>query len=93
VPLSELKQPAINGKGSPGLQDTRQEADRNHVLAMLEESERKHMLAVLEETHWLVSGPRGAASRLGMKRSTLQYRMAKLGISRTPQSARKASTP
>jgi formate hydrogenlyase transcriptional activator len=88
-----LKQPAINGKGSPGLQDTREKADRNHVLAMLEESERKHMLAVLEETHWLVSGPHGAAARLGMKRSTLQYRMAKLGIARAPQSARKASTP
>jgi formate hydrogenlyase transcriptional activator len=92
VPLSELKQPAINGKGSPRLQDTREEADLNHVLAMLEESERKHMLAVLEETHWLVSGPHGAAARLGMKRSTLQYRMAKLGISRTPQSACKAAT-
>jgi formate hydrogenlyase transcriptional activator len=47
----------------------------------------------LEETNWVLSGPIGAAARLGMKRSTLQYRMGKLGISRVPSSAAKAFAP
>ena len=48
----------------------------------LDEAERKHILAVLEETNWVLSGPNGAAARLGLKRSTLQFRMRKLGITR-----------
>jgi formate hydrogenlyase transcriptional activator len=48
----------------------------------LEEAERKHILAVLAETNWVLGGPHGAAMRLGMKRSTLQFRMRKLGIAR-----------
>ena len=46
----------------------------------LEEVERRKILEVLKATDWVVSGPRGAASRLGLKRSTLQFRMDKLGI-------------
>jgi len=42
---------------------------------------RTHILGVLESTGWVVSGPHGAATRLGVKRSTLNYRMKKLGIS------------
>jgi formate hydrogenlyase transcriptional activator len=49
---------------------------------VLEETERKHILSVLEHTNWVVAGPNGAAIRLGMKRSTLQLRMRKLGIFR-----------
>ena len=48
----------------------------------LEEAEREHILATLKETKWIISGPRGAAARLGMNRSTLQFRMRKLGIVR-----------
>jgi formate hydrogenlyase transcriptional activator len=48
----------------------------------LAEVERAHILATLQETQWVLSGPRGAASRLGMNRSTLQFRMKKLGIVR-----------
>ena len=48
----------------------------------LEEAEREHILATLRETRWVVSGPRGAAPRLGMNRSTLHFRMKKLGIVR-----------
>jgi len=48
----------------------------------LEEAERAHILATLKETRWVLSGPRGAASRLGLNRSTLQFRMKKLGIER-----------
>ena len=48
----------------------------------LEEGEREHIITTLKETKWIVSGPRGAAARLGLNRSTLQYRMNKLGIVR-----------
>ena len=47
----------------------------------LEEAERAHILATLKQTGWVVSGPNGAAARLGMYRSPLQFRMKKLGIS------------
>jgi formate hydrogenlyase transcriptional activator len=49
----------------------------------MEDAERDHILKTLEQTRWVVSGPNGAASRLGIKRSTLYFRMQKLGISRT----------
>jgi formate hydrogenlyase transcriptional activator len=45
-------------------------------------AERKHILAVLEEMGWVLGGPHGAAVRLGMKRSTLQFRLRKLGLTR-----------
>jgi formate hydrogenlyase transcriptional activator len=48
----------------------------------LEEVERRHILSVLEETGWRVSGKNGAAAILGLNRSTLESRMAKLGIVR-----------
>jgi formate hydrogenlyase transcriptional activator len=50
----------------------------------LEEAERAHILATLQETRGVLSGPRGAARRLGIKRSTLQFRMKRLGIERRP---------
>jgi formate hydrogenlyase transcriptional activator len=49
----------------------------------LEDAERDHIRKTLEQTQWVVAGPNGAAARLGMKRSTLYFRMQKLGISRT----------
>jgi formate hydrogenlyase transcriptional activator len=55
---------------------------RDGVPQTLEEAERAHILKILAETRWLLSGPRGAAARLGMNRSTLQFRMKKLGILR-----------
>jgi len=48
----------------------------------LEEAEREHIHKTLEQTRWVVAGPNGAAARLGIKRSTLYFRMQKLGISR-----------
>jgi len=48
----------------------------------LETVERAHILTTLKETKWVLSGPSGAATRLGMNRSTLQFRMKKLGITR-----------
>jgi formate hydrogenlyase transcriptional activator len=49
----------------------------------LEDAEREHIRKTLEQTKWVVAGPNGAAARLGIKRSTLYFRMQKLGISRT----------
>jgi formate hydrogenlyase transcriptional activator len=49
----------------------------------MEDAEREHIRKILEQTRWVVSGPNGAAARLGIKRSTLYFRMQKLGISRT----------
>src|SRR5277367_949827 len=49
----------------------------------LEDAERDHIRKTLEETRWVVAGPNGAAARLGIKRSTLYFRMQKLGISRS----------
>jgi len=48
----------------------------------LEDVEREHILVVLEETGWRVSGERGAAKILGLKRTTLEARMKKLEILR-----------
>jgi formate hydrogenlyase transcriptional activator len=48
----------------------------------LEQAERRHITSVLEGSHWVVAGPNGAAQKLGMKRSTLQFRMRKLGINK-----------
>jgi formate hydrogenlyase transcriptional activator len=47
---------------------------------------RAHILDALRTTNWVVSGPHGAAARLGVKRTTLAARMEKLGICR-PQVA------
>ncbi|MCW8817260.1 MAG: hypothetical protein OQK52_05225 [Ignavibacteriaceae bacterium] len=46
----------------------------------LEEVEREHIIRVLEKTNWQVSGDKGAAKILGMKRTTLEARMKKLNI-------------
>jgi len=53
-----------------------------HHDTTLESLERDHILRVLRETGGVISGVHGAAARLGMKRTTLQSRMQKMGISR-----------
>ena len=69
VPLTELVAPA----GAAALA-----AD----TATLEQNEREHILRVLRETRGVIAGPNGAAARLGLKRTTLHFKMKKLGISR-----------
>jgi transcriptional regulator with GAF, ATPase, and Fis domain len=49
----------------------------------LGDMERKHIVAVLEKTGWRIAGQGGAAEVLGLKRTTLQARMKKLGIKRS----------
>jgi len=52
-------------------------------IETLEESERAHIRQALEATGWRVSGPQGAAALLGMKPTTLEARMNKLGVRRS----------
>jgi formate hydrogenlyase transcriptional activator len=70
VPLNDLQSQAQRTTPVPGKLET------------LEEVERRHILETLKATDWVVGGPRGAAVLLGLKRSTLQVRMEKLGIRR-----------
>ncbi|HEV7514062.1 MAG TPA: sigma 54-interacting transcriptional regulator [Candidatus Acidoferrum sp.] len=49
---------------------------------VLEETERQQILKALKHSNWVVAGPNGAAAHLGMKRTTLQQRIHKLGIVR-----------
>jgi formate hydrogenlyase transcriptional activator len=49
----------------------------------LRDKEREHIVEILRQTRGALSGPSGAAARLGLKRTTLQYKMQRLGISRT----------
>ncbi len=69
VPLHDLPQQPIPSRKISGPQT-------------LEEVERAHILATLEQSNWVVSGKDGAAARLGMKRSTVHFRMNRLGIVR-----------
>ena len=53
------------------------------AVATLRDSERTLILRTLEEVSWVIGGPKGAAAKLGLKRTTLIHKMQKLGISRT----------
>ncbi|MGH9647194.1 MAG: sigma 54-interacting transcriptional regulator, partial [Bryobacteraceae bacterium] len=55
-------------------------ARQESIKSILEDVERQKILDALDKAHWIVSGPKGAAQRLGLNRSTLQFRMGKLGI-------------
>ena len=67
VPLAELSPPV----------------DHSHqAVNSLEGTEREHILKVLKASKWVLSGPSGAAIKLGMKRTTLQSKMQRLGITR-----------
>ncbi len=55
-------------------------AEGRDIRGLLEDTERRQIVSALEKANWIVAGPKGAAAALGMKRSTLQSRMQKLGI-------------
>jgi formate hydrogenlyase transcriptional activator len=69
INLGDLK-PAAPANGSAGAAITLADAERDHILG------------VLRDTGWVLGGPKGAAARLGMKRTTLQSKMRKLGITK-----------
>jgi formate hydrogenlyase transcriptional activator len=79
APLAELRQQRHGHDG-----DVRS-------VSTLEEAEREHIRQALQQANWLVGGPSGAAAKLGMKRTTLQSKMVKLGLTRP--SSREKSAP
>jgi formate hydrogenlyase transcriptional activator len=74
VPLAELK---------PGPETT----TTDRTVITLEDAEREHIVMALRESRGLISGATGAAARLGMKRTTLNSKMRKLGIVRKDYSS------
>jgi formate hydrogenlyase transcriptional activator len=70
-PLEELKQATVQRPSAE--------------LSTLAEMEREHVLRALRASNWMVGGPNGAAARLGMKRTTLAYRIRKLNVALRPQ--------
>ena len=70
---------------SPPLGELREEISRqpSESDGTLRDREREHIVEMLRQTRGALSGPAGAAARLGLKRTTLQYKMQRLGISRT----------
>jgi formate hydrogenlyase transcriptional activator len=60
--------------------------EQENLDAFLNETERTQILRALEASNGVIGGPSGAAARLGMKRSTLQLRMQRLGIRLSPVS-------
>jgi formate hydrogenlyase transcriptional activator len=76
APLDELTQENV--------QSSQTRSSQTH-LSTLEEMEREHVLRALKESNWVTGGPKGAAAKLGMKRTTLAYRIRKLGIPVRPQ--------
>jgi formate hydrogenlyase transcriptional activator len=81
IPLGELR-PANGARTAGAAVQIPSPGAESSSLATLEETERQHILRALRETQWRIAGPRGAAAILGMKRTTLQARMRKLGIRR-----------
>ncbi len=69
-PLSELRQPAASKQSGRGL--------------TLEDAEREHISEALQASGWVIGGQDGAANRLGIPRTTLIYKMRRLGIPRQP---------
>jgi formate hydrogenlyase transcriptional activator len=77
-PVLTVRTEDLGGAALEG--DTVPPALPHNMRAALEQAERQQILAALEEARWVIGGPAGAAARLGMKRTTLQSRMQKLGI-------------
>jgi formate hydrogenlyase transcriptional activator len=71
VPLAELEDPEEEDEAvTPGANPTLQAAERDHILR------------ALREAKGMIGGPAGAAARLGLKRTTLNSKIKKLGIER-----------
>jgi formate hydrogenlyase transcriptional activator len=79
IDVSDLKLPKSDRTAeTPALSNSASGTLHN----VLEETERQQILKALKQSNWVVAGPNGAAVQLGMKRTTLQQRIHKLGIVR-----------
>jgi formate hydrogenlyase transcriptional activator len=77
VSLPDLRASAVAAAAEVPDQNTNPDQNVN-----FEDAERAHILRVLRDTNWIIDGPRGAASKLGLNRSTLRSKMRKLSIIR-----------
>ena len=91
VPLSDVSEKVANNLGNgKDAEIGRQEqgvvlspnTQSSKSAVTLADAEREHIIGALRDANWMLGGPRGAAAKLGMKRSTLHWKMKKLGISR-----------
>jgi formate hydrogenlyase transcriptional activator len=83
VPLSELKPSTLSANGNVSADLSLFALSPSSIpITTLEEAERQHILRALRQTEWRIAGPKGAAAILGLKRTTLQARMRKLGVRR-----------
>ena len=89
IPLAEFKEGTLSSSFVAGPMDvptsvplTSPTAASSASPRTLDDAQRQHIVQVLRQTQWRISGPRGAAAILGIKRTTLQARMRKLGIKR-----------
>jgi formate hydrogenlyase transcriptional activator len=73
-PLAELKNPANR---LDAFSET-----APHTAMTLKDAEREHIIQALAESNWVIGGPKGAAARLGLQRTTLGSKMQRLGITR-----------
>jgi formate hydrogenlyase transcriptional activator len=83
VPSDDLRVPnnaPVPVVAAPGNQRAVHSGPNRNMRSELDDAERRQILAALEQANWTVAGPNGAAAQLGMKRSTLQSRIQKLGI-------------
>jgi formate hydrogenlyase transcriptional activator len=86
VPISELK--PVASAAESGADSSSSSTSLTSLpssppsISTLEDAERQHILRALRQTEWRIAGAKGAAVILGMKRTTLQARMRKLGIRR-----------
>ena len=79
-PGKVLRPPLAELQAGSGLDASAQSAAPKAMS--LKDVEREHILQALAETNWVVGGPKGAAARLGLQRTTLIFKMQRLGISR-----------
>ena len=85
IPLAELRQSA--NFGAPETMDAPETQEAAKIIdqakaGTLKDVEREHILRALSKSNWVIGGPNGAATRLGLNRTTLNHRMRKLGITR-----------
>jgi formate hydrogenlyase transcriptional activator len=79
IDVSDLKLPKSERTAEKSTSSNSANGTLHNVL---EETERQQILKALKQSNWVVAGPNGAAAQLGMKRTTLQQRIHKLGIVR-----------
>jgi len=80
IDVSDLKLPKSDRTAERSASPHSENGTLHNVL---EETERQQILKALKQSNWVVAGPNGAAAHLGMKRTTLQQRIRKLGIVRS----------